>query len=69
MSKKVYTFYWLSGKREVLPGSNPAQCLNNAGYGNGALRALDFYAAGDNKEWEWDAKKRDWEMIKKPQKI
>ena len=26
-----------------------------AGYGNGAVRALDFYANGDNREYTWVA--------------
>ena len=49
----VYTFYWLDGKRQVLPGSDAADALNRAGYGAGALRALDFHAKGDNDEYAW----------------
>lgn len=58
-----YTFFWLTGLREVLPGKHPHECLNNAGYGAGALRALDFYALGDCKEYEWDQKYRTWKKL------
>lgn len=35
--------------------------MHNAGYGVGAVRALDFYAEGDQREnWEWDKEKRNW---------
>lgn len=54
---RTYTFYWLSGQREVLKGNDPADCMNKAGYGAGALPALDFYANGDDHSYEW--KKRD----------
>lgn len=37
---KVFTLFWLDGTREA--------AMNNAGYGAGALRALDFYAEGDD---------------------
>lgn len=49
----VYTFFWKNGDRDVLKGSTPADALNNAGYGAGALGALDFYMIGDNTEYEF----------------
>ena len=56
----TYTLYWRTGKRETVQGADPAQAMTLAGYGGGAVRALDFYANGDNHEYEWDATKRDW---------
>jgi len=59
--KNCYTFFWLTGRAEVLKGNNPATCMNNAGYSSGALRALDFYSPGDVADkWEWDKVKRTW---------
>lgn len=55
-----YTFYWLTGQREVLEGEKPNEALMLAGYGGGAIRALDFYAEGENDEYEWDEEKRTW---------
>jgi len=48
---KKYTYYWLDGKREVLEGNDPSDAMNKAGYGAGALRALDFYSASDCKDY------------------
>lgn len=56
---KQFTFYWLDGKRNVLNGDNPANALTLAGYSNGAVRALDFWAEGDNQEYEW--RDRRWQ--------
>ena len=53
-----FTFFWLTGSREVLEGDKPDEALNNAGYGGGAVRALDFYAKGDNNDYVWDKEKR-----------
>jgi hypothetical protein len=53
-----YTFFWLSGKREVLEGDTPANALNRAGYGQGAMAALDFYAEGDDTSYKWTGR---WE--------
>jgi hypothetical protein len=56
----TYTLFWRDGKREVVHGTTAADAMNRAGYGAGALPALDFHARGDNHDWEWDADKRDW---------
>ena len=34
-----------------------------AGYGGGACRALDFYAKGDNTEYEWNPTTRAWNNV------
>lgn len=57
---KKFTLYWRDGKRQVVEGSDPADAMNRAGYGGGAVAALDFYAEGDNHDYRWDAAKRDW---------
>ncbi|HEY9642994.1 MAG TPA: hypothetical protein V6C57_21070 [Coleofasciculaceae cyanobacterium] len=54
---KQFTFFWLTGDREVLEGSDPANALNNAGYGGGAIAALDFYSEGDDDGYRWDGRK------------
>ena len=56
---KKFTFYWLDGKRSVLEGAGPADALNKAGYGQGAIAALDFHAEGDNDEYFWGSKTLD----------
>jgi len=58
---KTFTLFWLDGKSEIVTGDSPADAMNKAGYGNGALRALDFYSEGDKREeWEWNKESRSW---------
>lgn len=45
---------WLTGKQEEVEGDNAADAMNRAGYGAGAVRALDFYE-------EWDKYKYTFE--------
>jgi len=59
-----FTLYWLTGKREVVEGEDAAQAMTLAGYGGGAVRALDFYAQGDNREYYWDATERTWKKTR-----
>ena len=40
---KKYILHWRDGKTETVEGDNPADAMTRAGYGNGALRALDYY--------------------------
>lgn len=58
---KEFTFYWLTGKREVLKGDTQADAFNRGGYSAGAIRALDFYAKGNDRDYYWDSKHRTWE--------
>jgi hypothetical protein len=52
-----YTFYWLDGTREVLEGKSESDAANRAGYGHGAISALDFVAKGENNEYVWNNNK------------
>lgn len=57
----TYTIFWLTGDTQIVTGNKPQEAMNNAGIGAGALRAMDFYAEGDQRDnWEWDAKNRTW---------
>lgn len=40
---KKFKLYWLDGKTEVIEGNTIAEALNNAGYGLGAMKALDYW--------------------------
>lgn len=56
-----YTLFWLTGNAEIVEGDDIASAMNGAGYGAGALRALDFYSEGDKRnDYEWDKEKRTW---------
>lgn len=54
---KQFTLYWLDGLREIITGTSIADAFNRAGYGAGALRALDFYAEGIDTGYTWDGSK------------
>lgn len=56
----TYTLFWLDGLRNTVRGKTIADAMNAAGYGAGAVRALDFWAHGDNHEHEWDNEARTW---------
>lgn len=55
-----FTLYWRDGKREVVQGRSAGEAMTLAGYGGGAIRALDFWAKGDDVEWEWVPQTREW---------
>lgn len=38
-----YIFHWKDGTTDTLDGDAPVDALNKAGFGPGALAALDFY--------------------------
>lgn len=56
--KNIFTVYWLHGEKSIIVGADFADAMNKAGYGNGALPAVDFYIEGicdqyirEGKEW------------------
>ena len=58
---KDFTLFWLTGKSEVIKGTDITNAFRRAGYGGGALGALDFYAMGNvANEHVWDRENRRW---------
>lgn len=55
---KTFTLFWLDGKRELVLGPTPAEAMNRAGYGGAAVRALDFFAEGDDSSYQFV--KKQW---------
>lgn len=60
---KKWTLYWRTGDRQVVRGEQIHTAMNNAGIGQGALPALDFYAEGDDRNYRWDARAHAWQRI------
>lgn len=61
-----FTLFWLTGKSEVLEGKTFEDAMYHAGYGHGAMRALDFFSNGDKrKDWVWNKEKHTWESYEK----
>ena len=40
---KKFKLFWLDGVTEIISGNSIAEAFTNAGYGAGALAALDYY--------------------------
>ena len=40
---KKFQLFWLDGKTEIVEGTDIADAFRRAGYGNGAISALDYY--------------------------
>ena len=53
--EKDFTLFWRDGKREIVRGTSIAEAMTRAGYGGGALRALDFYSGDKEPQWNWNA--------------
>lgn len=61
---KEFTLFWLTGESEIVKGSDVANAMTLAGFGGGAVRALDFYANGDKRnEYVWNEEIRNWVSI------
>src|SRR6185437_16051065 len=57
---KTFTLFWSDGKRNIIHGDTMNNAFAAAGYGRGALAALDFWAAGDENSYQWDKQTRRW---------
>lgn len=40
---KTFILHWLTGKTEEVSGKSIVTAMTHAGYGGGAIRALDYY--------------------------
>ena len=62
---KIFTLFWLTGKTELVKGNTPEEAMTLAGYGAGAIPALDFYGNGDVRyKYAWNMGARKWGKIK-----
>ena len=58
-----YTLYWRDGKSESVRGRDIADAMNRAGYGGGAVAALDFFGHGKTPTYYWNADRSEWEAL------
>ena len=59
--ERVFTLYWLTGAVQTVTGPDISTAMNNAGYGAGALGALDFHAEGTpDPDYYWNSDKHSW---------
>jgi len=59
---KKFRLYWRDGKTEVIEGRDIADAVTKAGYGAGAMGALDFHDKGELQSYEWDSIEKTWRM-------
>ena len=60
LQEQSFTLYWRDGKREIVKGASVEDAVTHAGYGQGALSALDFYDYGEKVNYVWNKKERNW---------
>jgi len=60
---KTFTLYWLDGTHNTITGETISEAFSLAGYGRGAVGALDFYDNG-LKKYSWDSDLKKWKEDK-----
>lgn len=50
---KTFTIFWLSGNKEVVTGPTIEEAFSRAGYGGGAIRAIDFFSEGEDDQYSF----------------
>ena len=48
---KVFTIFWISGDKEVVKGPTIKEAFVSAGYGGGAISAIDFFVEGEDDQY------------------
>ena len=62
MKEAYFTLYWRDGKTNVIKGPSIEEAFTAAGYGSGALPALDWYDNGVTNTHRYDKVKHEWAL-------
>lgn len=57
---KYFTLYWLNGTKNVIKGLTIEEAFTRAGYGGGAVGALDWYDNGISETHWYDKNAKEW---------
>ena len=57
---EYFTLYWVHGDRNVIKGQSIEDAFTRAGYGHGAVPALDWYDNGVTETHRWDKENKTW---------
>lgn len=57
---KTFILYWIGGKIETAKGESISDAFAKAGYGEGAINALDFTEEKNYPTYKWDNKNRTY---------
>lgn len=60
MAEKKFTLYWRYGERQVITGETIEAAFTAAGYGAGAIHALDWYDNGETHTHFYSKNKKAW---------
>lgn len=61
---KNFIIYWFDGTTSSIKGNSIEDAFTKAGYGAGAVRAVDFYEEGtENTNYEYSKKEHTWKRI------
>jgi len=52
LAENKYFLYWMDGDKEVISGTSIEDAFAKAGYGGGALTALDFFSSEDTHDYD-----------------
>lgn len=58
-----FTVYWKHGERSVITGKTIEEAFGRAGFGQGAIAAVDWYDNTDVATHEWDTIAKKWSRI------
>lgn len=57
---EYFTLYWIHGERKVIKGTSIEDAFTKAGYGVGAIPAIDWYDNGVSETHRWDKENKTW---------
>ena len=61
MSLRRYVIFWLDGKKTDIEGNDERDAFTRAGYGSGAVRAVDFISYKETENnYSWDKERHSW---------
>lgn len=59
-TNKKFTIYWKHGTKSFVEGPTIEQAFTNAGYGAGAVTAIDWYDHGETSTHDWSIEQKKW---------
>lgn len=59
----IYKVYWLDGTSELIQGNDITDAFNKAGYGAGAINAIDFYSDKPDEKYMYDKLNHEWVRV------
>lgn len=58
--EKNFVVYWRYGEHTVMKGKTIEEAFTKAGYGGGAIAAVDFYNRDSEPRYVWNKEEKEW---------